>query len=367
MNIRNALLESKEEMAAQNGCCDAVCTAASTGQCLRFFFLMPAFCLWLSAATAMAFEQLPLQEAFAQGKISVKVEALGGSSGDVILLKVRRLQAEPLGITLALGTLFTNSQPSAQNMTGAQIRGRLLPGNRIESSTDIFLDTDQEQDVVIRAYCMDFKKNNPNRGSRFELGPPNSELTRILEMAVADSLDVPTIQAAVWIHNDAVKDEALKLKFPVTNEQLAAAHQLLQRIEALPPAGDAAIHDRTGPEANAAPAFVVTGHLLAITGTPISAAKVYLVRLDGSRLAVSVRRDGRDVEVVGSPVAMTDPSGTFQFRITVSENRYPDGQQLILAQIDVSGIRPLKDRAGKPIVLRFNSSGGAVAAEAVAP
>lgn len=325
---------------------------------MRSRTLMLFIFLVVGSAMSFAFESLPLHEAIAQGKVTVKIASLGGSTGDAILLTVRRLQANPLQVTLTPGTVLRSGRASVQDMTAARIRGKPMARNQLEPASDFFLDKDEEQTLVVRAYCLDFDKDNPAKGDTFIIQGPDLSMARLLQLASEDAKDTTTIQAAVWILKDSVTDEALRARFRIDNPQLAAARELLRRSTTAPRA------PAPLPEANQSPpaekTFVIVGRLLDRANQPLGVQSVYAVRMHGSEISVSTRRTPKGIEVVGTPVAITDQAGVFTFRLIPAQVTLPDGQQLALALIDATGIRPLYDREGDTVLVRYNADGGSV-------
>ncbi len=318
-------------------------------------------CVLLAAGTtaSWAFESLPLHEAIAHGKVKARVESLGGSTGDAIQLTVRRLQPKPLQVTLPPGSLLRSGRASVQDMTAARIRGKpAKDGGGLEPASDIYLDTDLEQTFVVRAYCLDFAKDNPSKDDTFTVEGPDLSMARLLQLASEEAKDTATIQAAVWILKVSVTDEALKARFPIDTQQLAAARQLVRRSTMAPRAP--APLPEADPSPSAEKAFVIVGRLLDRANKPLGAQSVYAVRLDGAELSVSTLRTEKGIVVVGTPVAITDQEGVFTFRLIPAQLNLPDGQQLVLALIDATGIRPLYDREGDTVPVRYNAEGGSV-------
>ena len=310
------------------------------------------------SARSFAFESLPLHEAAAQGKVSVRVTSLGGSTGDAILLTVKRLRPQPLQVTLAPGTVLRSGQASVQNMAAAKIRGKPMAGNRLEPMSDFYLDNDEEQTLVVRAYCLDFDKDNPATGDTFTIQGPDLNMARLLRLARESGEDTNTTQAAVWIIKDSVTDESLKAKFPINNQQLTAARALVQRTTAASDALAQLPRADSGPPAEKM--FSIAGRLVDRADNPVGGQIVYAMRMKGTEISVSTRHTEKGIEVLDTPLAITDQTGVFTFRLTRAQISMRDGQQLGLALIDSTGIRPLHDREGDTVLVRYNADGGSV-------
>ena len=94
--------------------------------------------LWVSffvaATSACAFGQtaVPIEQAAKDGKAELTITGIGGSTGDTILVIVRRKVPEVLRLTLTPGTVFKSTTGTVQNMAGAvnqggAHRGELVP------------------------------------------------------------------------------------------------------------------------------------------------------------------------------------------------------------------------------------------------
>lgn len=68
----------------------------------------------ISAASRQT--SMPLDQAVKDGKVEAEITGMGGSTGDAILLAVRRKVSEPLILTLTAGTVFKSVSGTVQNM-----------------------------------------------------------------------------------------------------------------------------------------------------------------------------------------------------------------------------------------------------------
>jgi hypothetical protein len=88
--------------------------AKGTFACLCALLLVGA-----GGGSAFGEDATPLEQAVRDGKVDAEVSGLGGSTGDAILIVVRRKMPEVLRLTLTPGTVFKSAAGAGQNMAGA--------------------------------------------------------------------------------------------------------------------------------------------------------------------------------------------------------------------------------------------------------
>ena len=171
-----------------------------------------------------------LHDAVGQGKVSIEVTAIGGSTGDTIQVAVRRLGKDAIHLDLAPGTVFGSTSATVQDMVGSRIKGERAGTTAYSPLSAIYLPDDQVHTYVIEAYCMDFHKANPAAGNKFRMDAPSPELGSML--AGASGRSIQQVQAAIWIKRDGVADAELAARFPVRAEDLRAARTWLLDLAA---------------------------------------------------------------------------------------------------------------------------------------
>ncbi|MCC7137599.1 MAG: hypothetical protein IT460_04130 [Planctomycetes bacterium] len=185
-------------------------------------------CLAVLGSTASAGDPvLHLHDAVAQGKVSVEVTAIGGSTGDTVQISVKRLGKDPIHLDLAPGTVFRNVAGTVQDMAGSRIKGERVGASAYTPAVQISLVDDQPHVYVVEAYCMDFHKANPGAGDKFRMEAPTAETTGFMTAAVASGRSIQQVQAALWIKRDGVGDTELMARFPVSAADLKATRQWL--------------------------------------------------------------------------------------------------------------------------------------------
>ena len=191
--------------------------------CLYVLFLIGVTSRW-----AFGQDAIPLDQAARDGKVEVEISGIGGSTGDTILITVRRRVPEVLRLMLTPGTVFKSVTRTVQNMAGASIKGERLGERSYRPTTKIVLADDDKHSFVVEAYCLDFHKGNPGPSDRFSIAPPDRQTLKILQAGKAKDATIQVIQAAVWIDRDGATAAQLKQRFPVDDGDIEAARDLLQ-------------------------------------------------------------------------------------------------------------------------------------------
>lgn len=190
-----------------------------------------AFAILCFPPTSSGATTLSLDSAVKKGKVALKVVGLGGSTGDTLLIKLRRTVPEVLRITLASGTVFTSASGSAQNMVAARLKGEQVTALMYRPAPVIVLRDDEEHTYIVEAYCLDFHKDNPGEGEAFLLSTVDTRAKQILDTGLASKAPMSVIQSAIWMDRDHVSAVALKQRFQVNDEQIAQAKALLQKVD----------------------------------------------------------------------------------------------------------------------------------------
>ncbi len=191
---------------------------------------IPFAILLVGTVCPMAFGQsvIPLEQAVRRGKVEVEIRGIGGSTGDAILLTVRRKVPEMLRLTLAPSTVFKSTSGTVQNMVGASIKGERVGENSYRHTNEIVLTDNNKHSYVVEAYCLDFRKGNPGPSDRFSIAPPDGQALKILRAGKAKGASIQVIQAAVWMDRDGITPGQLKQRFPIGDGDIEAARGLLR-------------------------------------------------------------------------------------------------------------------------------------------
>ena len=163
----------------------------------------------------LAAEPIPLDRALRDGKVSVYVSALGGSTGSVICVNVKRMVNEEVRVTVTPGTIFRPAKPDVQRMAAARVRG-IFVDDHWQPADVIALVDDEQHDYLLEAYCIDYNKRAPQHGEEFTLEHADRNSTRVrkvIDVAVKAGAPLADVQVAIWLDRERA-DNAGKLPAP---------------------------------------------------------------------------------------------------------------------------------------------------------
>jgi len=194
------------------------------------FFLQSIMCLACITTSRLTFAEdiIALEQAVKDGKVDAEIKGIGGSTGDAILIIVRRKVPEVLRLSVTSGTVFKSVSGRVQNMVGASIKGESLGENSYRPAKDIVLTDNDKHSYVVEAYCLDFHKDNPGPSDLFSIGSPDERAKKILQEGKVKSVSIAAIQSALWMGREGVLPNDLKRRFPVTDKDIEVARGLLQ-------------------------------------------------------------------------------------------------------------------------------------------
>jgi hypothetical protein len=164
------------------------------------------------------------------GYVQATIVGTGYSSGDCILLHIKRLVSYTVEIDPpGLGTLLTTSG-NAQNMVILKLEG-IDHGFTYTPTSRILLTDSNEVAYLFTAYCMSFHKSNPEGSTLFSVsGTADSDVSKILNAISSLSPTVATtsaIQTAIWTVTDNISLSQLTSTFPSGVNQIGNAKTIL--------------------------------------------------------------------------------------------------------------------------------------------
>ena len=166
--------------------------------------LLVACVSFACAAGASAGEPLPLHEALAAGKVAVRARGTDASTGDVLVVTLRRRTPEPLVLEVAPGTVFQSASPGVQGMAAARIVGERVGAQDFLGARSVELADDAERVVVVEAYCTDCGRGDPKPSDVLLVAPPGPGLAALLREGLARMASPNAIQLALWQARDGV-------------------------------------------------------------------------------------------------------------------------------------------------------------------
>ena len=171
-----------------------------------------------------------LSDAIASDYVQAAFAGTGSSSGDCIILNIKRLVNYTIEIDPpSLGTLLTTSG-DAQNMVILKLQG--IDHGMFYTPTSRILLTDlNEVEYLFSAYCLNCHKSNPEDSTIFSMsGTDNSDVFKILNASSSLLSVVATmeaIQTAIWTVTDNISLSELTSTFPSGVDQIENAKTIL--------------------------------------------------------------------------------------------------------------------------------------------
>jgi hypothetical protein len=193
---------------------------------LAIVALSGASCLVTNPAASQG--PTPVGQALREGKVRLEIKGQGGSTGDVIVIHAQRLVREPLRLTLTPGTVLASASGTVQDMVVARLKGEPVDEMRYRPAQEIVLRDDAPRTYLVEAYCLDFDKANPVANDVFTLSRVDERAEKLIEAGLRRGASIGTIQSALWIDREGVTDAQLKRRFPVSDEEIHAARELLR-------------------------------------------------------------------------------------------------------------------------------------------
>ena len=180
------------------------------------------------ALVASAEDAVSLDQAIREGKVKVEITALGGSTGDTILLNVQRQVPATLRLSLKPGTVFKSTSGRVQDMVGLAIKGERVSKQAYRRSDVILLRDDSRHAYVVEAYGLDFHKPNPGAGDRFTISSADSRASQILLTGKKQGATIKVLQIALWIDREDVALSQLKRR--LTHHRNGSGANLLKHV-----------------------------------------------------------------------------------------------------------------------------------------
>jgi hypothetical protein len=107
-------------------------------------------------------------------------------------------------------------------------------GEQYERVDVMVLDDDRPQIFLLEAFCGDFEKPTPKSQHAFAIQGIDVRATTVIVQGKKAQVSIRTIQAAVWLQNDAPEAE-IRRRFKATDVELQAAGLLVHRGDAVLP------------------------------------------------------------------------------------------------------------------------------------
>jgi hypothetical protein len=285
-------------------------------------FIIGILALAIYAPLAFGQDAIPLEQAISSGKVEAAITGIGGSTGDAILITVRRRTPDLLRLTLTPGTVFKSVSGAVQNMAGASIKGQRVGENSYRPETEIVLMDNYTRSYVIEAYCLDFHKGNPGATDRFDIAPVDGQAARLLAIGKDKPASIGAIQAALWMLREGLSPAQVQARFPVSSQDITVACSIVRDSmqEARPqpnPVSAGGAEPTIQPEFHVNDIVVTLDHCVLQNGQAIrnlpGGAQLRVIALNGDWVGCSVLVAGTEEKgwlqkgvVAGVPQAVSD-------------------------------------------------------------
>jgi hypothetical protein len=191
---------------------------------------------------AIILEKFTLDEAVESGYVEANITGVSGmiggaSSGDSIILHLKRLVEYVIEIEpLQTGTILEASG-NAQNMAVLGLKGKFAHGELFYTPVDRILlwYSDSIGKYLFSGYCVDFEKPNPNRDTYFSVGGfAQDDVLKILKVVgelPGNVTTVAAIQTAIFVVTDDITFEQLESRFKSGVNQIDNAKIILEAAD----------------------------------------------------------------------------------------------------------------------------------------
>lgn len=139
--------------------------------------------------------------------VAASFESIGGASGDIVELEIRRLVENDLEITVEAGLKLENQGGGRQDLVLAYLTGRRVGDGSYIPTSKILLTNDLLREYIIEAFCAEAHEANPATGDNLVLSAPYSAaLTAALKSADSRDANLTVTQAGVWVVTDDITE-----------------------------------------------------------------------------------------------------------------------------------------------------------------
>lgn len=160
-----------------------------------------------TTTTTSAVTRRGLLQAADAGLVEVEFRALGGASGDIVELDIRRLVDLDLELTVPAGLMLYNAAGGEQDLVVAGLEGLMTGSSSYEPADSIRLDDDSLRTYLLEAYCAEAHDANPSDGGALTMGAvAGSDLVALFRAAEDEGVrgDTVLVQAVIWALTDDV-------------------------------------------------------------------------------------------------------------------------------------------------------------------
>lgn len=181
-----------------------------------------------------------LQDAAAKGLVEYEVHGNGGSSGESLVVGVRRLVDFNVDVYIRPGTVFVPGGGNAQRMVAWGVVGVVVVQSEpVRPVTSMYLHNMELRLYVLEAYCLDFERDNPSLDDILTPSPVLAEgavegldvrAAQIIYEGKRRKLSIPGIQVALWHDRDRLRKEQIQEKFKASDKEVDDAFEMLKNL-----------------------------------------------------------------------------------------------------------------------------------------
>ena len=191
-------------------------------------------------APTLTIPKYSLSEAISAGYVEANITGtsgigaiFGASSGDSIILNIRRLVNYPIEIeVIPTGTVLVPASGNTQNMVVLSLKG-ISEGPMYRIRGTIILDSPNAIQYLFSAYCVNFNKDNPTSSSTFtQNGLADSNVLKIysiLNQLPENVTGIAAIQTAVFVVSDNISRSELQKRFSSGVAEIQNARTILEK------------------------------------------------------------------------------------------------------------------------------------------
>lgn len=204
----------------------------------------------MDAAAPEGTPRYALEDAAARGLVEYEVHGTGASSGDSLLLGIRRLSDSDIDVYIVPGTVFVSGNSEVQTMVAWNVSGvvasdSMSPDDLLQV-TSMYLPDLQPRVYMVEAYCLDFELENPAPADAFQprlaepaqaataaaVAAPDLRAVELIREGKRRGLSFSGIQVALWADHHHTKEE-IATKFDAKAEEMDKAFEMV--LNAPPP------------------------------------------------------------------------------------------------------------------------------------
>lgn len=181
-----------------------------------------------------------LHEAAAKGLVEYEIHGTGSSSGDSLLVLIRRLVDSTIDVYVVPGSVFRPSDAGAQQMVAWGVSRAILMNQTVQPATSMYLPDTDVHGYALEAYCLNFDLDNPSPQVSFQ---PKAEIAgqpvdQAVDVRAAQliyegkrrGLSFAGIQTAIWADHEHRTKQEIQVKFEAGAKEMDDAFEMAKRM-----------------------------------------------------------------------------------------------------------------------------------------